>query len=391
MRETRKKKNNEVERINTILEETIKSIDHSREKIMGIVEHARNECLKIEAELNEIQEKVEKVIEEVDRLTIEEKRSRSHLSKVSKNYNIYSEKDIKDAYDIANEIRVELLLKVEEEKTLRQNRTLKELSLKSAIETFEKAENAGKTVSIAGEYLRGNLDEVLFTIDVLNKRQLLGIKVIEAQEEERHRIARDMHDGPAQSLANIIVKAELCERLMAMDPENSKEELKNLKGIARDTLSDIRKTIYNLRPMSLDDLGLIPTLERYIYDFNEEYWTGVELNIVGKSYPLKPAIEVAVFRVIQESLNNIAKHSEANAATVSLEYMPEKLNIVVSDDGVGFNKEGLVKNQDYNKSGFGLVSIRERVELLDGKLLIRTAPGLGTRLTVSLPVTKEEK
>ena len=357
---------------------------------MEIVEHARIECIKIEEELNEIKLKVEKVIEEVDLLDIEEKKSRAYLAKVSKNYNIYCEKDIKDAYDRGNELRVQLLLKREEEKILRERRTEKELRLKSAIEVYEKSEKVGKFVRIASEYLKGNLDEILFTIDVLNKRQLLGIKVIEAQEEERRRIARDMHDGPAQSMANIVVKAELCEKLMDIDEKRSREELKDLKTIAKNTLDDIRKTIYNLRPMSLDDLGLIPTLERYIYNFNEEFWTNTELNIIGEIYELKPAIEVAVFRIIQESLNNIAKHSNANNAIVSIEFLPKKLNISITDDGVGFDVQKIAETSDYNNGGFGLISIRERVELLEGTLNIKTAPGFGTKLIISLPLIEEE-
>jgi len=379
-------KDNKVARVNKILEDTINSIDNSKEEIMEIVEHARIECIKIEEELNEIKLKVEKVIEEVDLLDIEEKKSRAYLAKVSKNYNIYCEKDIKDAYDRANELRVQLLLKREKEKILRERRTEKELRLKSAIEVYEKSEKVGKFVRIASEYLKGNLDEILFTIDVLNKRQLLGIKVIEAQEEERRRIARDMHDGPAQSMANIVVKAELCEKLMDIDEKRSREELKDLKTIAKNTLDDIRKTIYNLRPMSLDDLGLIPTLERYIYNFNEEFWTNTELNIIGEIYELKPAIEVAVFRIIQESLNNIAKHSNANNAIVSIEFLPKKLNISITDDGVGFDVQKIAETSDYNNGGFGLISIRERVELLEGTLNIKTAPGFGTKLIISLPL-----
>ena len=384
-------KDNKVARVNKILEDTINSIDNSKEEIMEIVEHARIECIKIEEELNEIKLKVEKVIEEVDLLDIEEKKSRAYLAKVSKNYNIYCEKDIKDAYDRANELRVQLLLKREKEKILRERRTEKELRLKSAIEVYEKSEKVGKFVRIASEYLKGNLDEILFTIDVLNKRQLLGIKVIEAQEEERRRIARDMHDGPAQSMANIVVKAELCEKLMDIDEKRSREELKDLKTIAKNTLDDIRKTIYNLRPMSLDDLGLIPTLERYIYNFNEEFWTNTELNIIGEIYELKPAIEVAVFRIIQESLNNIAKHSNANNAIVSIEFLPKKLNISITDDGVGFDVQKIAETSDYNNGGFGLISIRERVELLEGTLNIKTAPGFGTKLIISLPLIEEEE
>ncbi len=135
----------------------------------------------------------------------------------------------------------------------------------------------GKSVSVASEYLQGNMDEILLTVDDLNKRQYLGIKIIEAQEEERQRLARDIHDGPAQSMANIIVKTELCERLMDIDQVRAKSELENLKVIVKDTLKDVREIIFDLRPMSLDDLGLIPTLERYIYDFSED--TGIETSL----------------------------------------------------------------------------------------------------------------
>lgn len=382
---------NNVAKINKILEDTINSIEHSKEEIMGIIEHAEKQCIEIQEELKKIKLKVEEVIREVDNLIIEERKSRIYLSRVSKNYYTYNEKDIKCAYDRANELRVQLLLKKEEEKLLIERRTKKELALKSAIEVYEKSRNAGRTMSIAGEYLKGNLDEVLYTIDTLNKRQLLGIKVIEAQEEERHRIARDMHDGPAQSMANIIVKAELCERLMDVDIDRSKEELKNLKSIAKATLDDIRETIYNLRPMSLDDLGLIPTLERYIYEFNKVTRTNVELNVLGDVYELQSGIEVAVFRVVQESLNNVAKHSKANNAIVSIEFLPGRLNITISDDGVGFDKKQVEKTQGYDKGGFGLINIKERVELLEGELNIKTSPGLGTRIIISLPLMEEEK
>ena len=276
MEEIAANKNNKIVKVNEILENTINSIEHSKDEIIEITEHARQECMKIEEELNEIKLKVETVIEEVDTLIIDEKRGRAHLANVSKNFNTYGEEDIKDAYDRANELRVQLLIKQEEEKILRERRTEKELSLKSILEVYERAKNVGKSVKIASEYLKGNLDDIIFTMDDLNKKQLLGIKVIEAQEEERQRLARDMHDGPAQSMANIVVKAELCEKLMEIDKERSKGELKNLKEIAKYALEDIRKTIYDLRPMSLDDLGLIPTLERYICNFNNDSSINVE-------------------------------------------------------------------------------------------------------------------
>ena len=390
MEEIAANKNNKIVKVNEILENTINSIEHSKDEIIEITEHARQECIKVEEELNEIKLKVETVIEEVDTLIIDEKRGRAHLANVSKNFNTYGEEDIKDAYDRANELRVQLLIKQEEEKILRERRTEKELSLKSILEVYERAKNVGKSVKIASEYLKGNLDDIIFTMDDLNKKQLLGIKVIEAQEEERQRLARDMHDGPAQSMANIVVKAELCEKLMEIDKERSKGELKNLKGIAKYALEDIRKTIYDLRPMSLDDLGLIPTLERYICNFNNDSSINVELKILGNIYELESAIEIAVFRVIQEGLNNIFKHSKANNATISIEFLLDRLNISIIDDGLGFDVKEINSTGSNINSGFGLINIRERVELLGGTFHIKSLPGSGTKLIIFLPIIEEE-
>ena len=381
---------NKVGRVNNILQKTIQSIDSSKEEILEIVEYSRKECIKLEEELNEIRFRVDKVIEEVDALEIEERRSRINLSRVSKNFDINTENDIKDAYDKANELRIALLLKREEEKVLREKREEKEFNLKSAIEVYEKIEQVGKTVGVASEFLKGNLDEIIDTVDDLNKRQLLGIKVIEVQEEERKRLARDIHDGAAQSIANILLKAELCEKLINMNENRAIEELQNLKTITKDTLNDIRKTIYDLRPMSLDDLGLIPTLKRYIYDFNENTWINVELNIVGEPYELEPAIEVAIFRIIQESLNNIVKHSKASNAMISIEFLIDKIKLVISDNGIGFDMEEINNTHSVNE-GFGLISIRERTELLQGEFDIKSTSNSGTRLIVSIPLIEEEK
>jgi two-component system sensor histidine kinase DegS len=379
-----------VDRINEILQETIHSIENSREEIFEIVERTRIEYKKIEDELNEIKEKVDKIIKEVDLLEIEEKKGRAYLSTVSKNFNIYTEKDIREAYDKANAIRIQLLFKREEEKALIERRGNKELRLKSAMEVYKKAENVGKSVSVATEYLKGNLDEILFTVDDLNKRQFLGIKIIEAQEEERQRLARDIHDGPAQSMANILIKTELCERLMNIDQQRSREELQNLRTVVKGTLKDIRKIIYDLRPMSLDDLGLIPTLERHIYNFMEDTGIDVELNIVGNIKKMESGIEIAVFRIVQESLSNIIKHSQASKVKILVEFSPERFNLSIIDNGIGFDVEEVNKVGRTTTGGFGLMNIRERVELLDGKLQISSSLGIGTKINMYIPLIEEE-
>lgn len=385
-----KENSTKVDRVSEILENIISSIEKSKEEILEIVEYARSECINLEQELERVREKVDKVIIEVDKLDLEERKARIFLSTVSKNFNIYDEDDIKDAYYQANKIRINLLLKREEEKNLREQRNDKELRLKRAIKAYEKAESVGKSVSVATGYLKGNLDEIIFTIDDLDNRQSFGIKIIEAQEEERQKLSRDIHDGPAQSMANILIKSELCEKLMDIDKKKAREELQNLRCIAKGTLKDIRKIIYDLRPMSLDDLGLIPTLERYILNFVEDTGIKIDLRVIGTMQSLEPVIEVAIFRIVQESLNNIMKHSKGTFAQITIEYSIQRLNIFIKDNGMGFEMEK-DKNKSINRNyGFGLTSIRERIELLGGNFNVNTAPGKGTKLNMYIPLMEGE-
>lgn len=379
-----------IQRINDILQKTIGFVEDCKEEIVAIVEQARNEVKRAEQELNAIKEQVQNVAAQVDRLEIEEKKSRAYLSNVNKNFHIYSEEDFKEAYDRANKIRIQLLLKRGEEKLLIKKRREQELRLKAAINAYNRANKVWKSISVASEYLKGNLDEILSTVDHLNKKQALVIKMIEVQEEEKQKIAMDIHDGPAQSMAHLLIKAELCERLMDIDKERFRQEMANFKSLARETLKELRKTIFDLRPMSLDDLGLIATLERYIDNFIEYTGIHVDFKVVGQEYPLKKSIEISVFRMIQEALSNIRKHSKATEANVTIEFSPTRLNVSISDNGIGFNVDALTQDGDMSISGYGLANMRERAELLGGNLTIRSAPYKGTRINFYISITKGE-
>ena len=376
-------------RINEILSDTIKAIESGKYEIVEIVEHMRNEYKKVQEELKVVQEKALQVIDEVDYLEAEERKSRLKLATVSKNFNIYSEKDIKDAYEKANDFRITLTVKKEEEKRYIEKRKELEMRLKETFEVLKKAEKVNGQVSVAMEYLKGNIDDILQTVDGLSKKQFLGIKIIEAQEEERQRVARDIHDGPAQSMANVLVKAELCERLMEIDVDRTKEELKNLKEAVRFTLKDVRKIIYDLRPMSLDDLGLVPTLERYVYNYSRDANIQVNLNIVGNVNKVEKAIETTFFRIVQEALNNVRKHSKAKNVDISVESTPTRLNLLIADDGIGFNLDDN-KEIDPMVGGFGIISMKERAELLNGKVQVKSSPGRGTKVYLSIPLNEEE-
>lgn len=378
-----------IKRLNEILETTVKTITDSKDEVFEIVNFSRNDYKRLEEELNLLQSKVRDILIEVERLEVLDRRSRNNLSIKSKNFDQYTEQDIRDAYDLANETRIQLALRREEEKNLLLRRKELEIRLRNAYDIFKRAEKLNKQISVAAEYLMGNVDNIVETVDELSKKHYLGIKIIEAQEEERLRVARDIHDGPAQSLANVIVKAELCEKLINIDVDRTKKELSNLKSVIRGTLGDVRKIIYDLRPMSLDDLGLVPTLEKHISIFEED--TGIEVNFktIGSLNNLEPAMQIALFRITQESLSNIWKHSKANTVSIILEKSMEKINLSISDNGIGFDLENYKIDHNSVSKGFGLMSIKERVELLEGVFNITSSRDYGTKLTLSLPLREE--
>lgn len=378
------------QRLSDILNNTINSISSSKDELIEIVDYSMKECNRLERELEQIQVKVNSSILAVEQLEKCDRIGRNNLLKKNKEFDKYNEESMKSAYTIANQARIDLLLKIEEEKNYRERRKEIEIRLKSAMDIYGKAENISSQINIASDYLMGNVYDISESIDQLSQKHYLGIRIMEAQEEERHRLARDIHDGPAQSVANIILKAELCERLIEIDRERSINELAGLKEIARDSLREIRKTIYNLRPMSLEDLGLIPTLERYIDIFQEDTQIFIKLTTYGSFNGIESVIHVPVFRIIQEALNNIRKHSEANSASIIIECTQTNLNLAIIDDGIGFNPKISRDNSNPLEGGFGLMNIKERVEILNGTINIISSAYKGTKINIFIPLEGDE-
>ena len=373
-----------IDRLNEIIKNTVEVIEKSKNEIFDIAENARSECRHIEDELYLVRNKTLGIIREVDELKLQEIEGRHRLMIVSKNIKDYNEDDIRIAYDRAKDLQIQFVIKQNEEQQLIHRRNDLERRLKLSKETTAKAESLVSKVGVAMGYLSGGLTDLSEQLDDIREKQTLGIKIIKAQEEERKRVAREIHDGPAQLMANLIIKTELCERLVDRDPAQVKMELNSLKELARISLKDVRKIIYDLRPMSLDDLGLIPTVQRFISNYMDETKQNVELHVFGGLVPLAPIVELASFRIIQEALNNVRKHAGASNVHVKLEFTKKSIKLVVSDNGKGFNKEN-VKSHDLD-GGYGLLSIKERVDLLNGKLDVISTPGKGTKIFASIPL-----
>ncbi len=302
---------------------------------------------------------------------------------VSRDFKYHTETDIKRAYETAQASQLELVVLQEHERSLRLQRDSIERALRNLEDTVKKAEQLVSQVGVATEVLRGNLKELSGQLDTMQQRQWLGLRIIRAQEEERRRLARDMHDGPAQMLANVMLRAEICERLLDADLAQVRGELRSLKEVVRGSIKDIRKVIFDLRPMALDDLGLVPALKRYISDVKEQRGLLVELSVQGLDRRMPSVVEVAGFRIVQEGLNNVLKHARAAKVQVKIEFGKDALLISITDDGQGFAvDEALTERGEH----FGLLSMRERVQLLEGTCQIESAPGRGSSVMVRLPI-----
>ena len=372
-----------------IINKTIKALDSGKKEIIEIAENSRKECTRLKTELETLKQQVIDILTEIEGLENVLKKSKKTLFEVNNNFQKYSQDELATAYQTADDLRVKLAVKREQESFLIRRRNDLEIRIKDSLKTLEKADSLIGHVGIALEYLSSDIKGVGEQLDNLQQKQYLGLRIIEAQEDERKRVAREIHDGPAQSISNAVIKAEICERLLDKNILEAKIELQNLKKVMRDSLQEVRKIIYNLRPMALDDLGLLPTLERYVISFKESTGINVTFKYRGIDEAIKPVISLTVFRIVQEALNNVLKHSESKTASVILEKIDNTLSIVIYDNGKGFDSKTINNTNKDLSGGFGLFSMKERVALLEGEINVVSEEQKGTRINIHIPLIDE--
>jgi len=213
------------------------------------------------------------------------------------------------------------------------------------------------------------------------QEQLLG-KVITAQEEERKRVARELHDEVGQALTMIMMDLAQTRDILPKEAREAKKRVSQSRSIAERTLIDLRKLIYELRPEVLDQLGLVAALRSYIKSRLQSEDIEVQLNLNEMQNQLTPEVETILFRVVQEAINNIVRHSRATIVEIKMEIVDSVVVATVKDNGIGFNVGAKLANIE----SFGLLGIRERVAFVGGGLSIESKVGHGSCLKVSIPL-----
>ena len=369
--------------LDKIVKQTIAAVERGKSQMFDIYEAARAEMENVKKDVERVKQQAADIILKVDELERYERRSRLRLMEVSRNFHIYAEQDVKTAYEETSQLQVDLAVARAQEQNLRQQRDGLEVRLKSLKDTVKKAEELVSQVGAALGFMGNQMGGVILHLESMQQRQLFGAKIIKAQEEERRRVAREIHDGPAQSMANVVFRAEVCERLIDTDIERSKAELRALREQVRDCLKETRKIIFDLRPMTLDDLGLVPTIRRILDTFRERIGVMTEIRVMGEEKRLDSHFEIGLFRIIQEALHNIEKHAKATHVIVRIEFNLKAISVIIQDDGKGFDSAETVGSES-----FGLMGIRERVDLLSGELNIKSEKNQGTKVTIKVPLVK---
>lgn len=224
----------------------------------------------------------------------------------------------------------------------------------------------------------------------MNQEKKYISQIIDAQEKERTRISRELHDELGQALTAIKYNLEIVERDLPENLLGVRERLKEVEILSGQLLGQLRQLSHDLRPPMLDDLGLVPTLRWYIENYGKRLKIQTHYEAIGFREKLNAEIETALYRVIQEALTNIAKHAQADEVDIRLNRVDSAITVTVTDNGVGFDPQDIL-NMDIQKRGFGIMGMQERVSSLGGRIDILSRPAVGTQVAIEIPLGIPER
>jgi two-component system sensor histidine kinase DegS len=331
-----------------------------KEQVQTDLEQSRRELKEIGLMLEQSQLEVNKIAQRNASIA-------AHLQQIQGQFNSLPRADIRMAYDSALDSQQRLFVMRGQLDKLQSDRTHLARYIALMEKVLQTMDGGPAQSGLAGA--SGHSVEMM----------------IQAQEAERQRLSRMMHDGPAQALSNFILQTEIAMRLFDLDQQKAREELENLKVSATGAFRRVRDFIFELRPMMLDDLGLVPTLKRYVDAWKDQSGLDARLMVTGKERRLESYEEVMIFRAIQELLNNAARHSGATAVKIQMDLGDGIVKVTVDDDGKGFEQSAIQE-----KGGMGLKVMRDRVEMLNGNMEVDSSMGQGTRVTFQLPTLEAQ-
>ena len=345
-----------------------------------LIETITQEIKRVREKLNELKVQIDQTQLVVDREQHRNADIAGELRTLQDNIETVPRQDIRTKYDEALEARFRLTTMRGQLEKFQNTRDMLEQQQALLSHTLNRLQgvDAMPAVSGSGEAATG-------------KGGVNIVRIIQAQEDERQRLARQMHDGPAQSLTNFILQAEICQRLFDRNPARAAEELNNLKSVASVTFQKVREFIFDLRPMMLDDLGVVPTVRRYVDNFKEKNDINIKLDILGEERRLQTHREVMIFRGIQELMAMSRDYANASEISILLDISSDTIKITVADNGRGFDADQAFSGEEgsHDPRASALVTLREKFELIGGSVSTFSGEDQGTEVRLELPASDD--
>lgn len=344
---------------------------------------ARDELLDlVTAEMKRTRDKLTELKVQIDQtqLVVDREQQRNadvatELRTIQDNIETVPRQDIKQKYDEALDARFRLTTmrgQLEKFQSTREQLERDQTLFSKVLNQLQGVDALPSTAEQEGGMTKGGINIV---------------RIIQAQEEERQRLARQMHDGPAQSLTNFILQTEICQRWFDRNPARAAEELVELKNIAGITFQKVRDFIFDLRPMMLDDLGVLPTVRRYVDSFKEKNDIEVRLDILGEERRLQTHREVLIFRTLQELMAHARDYANAEEIDIKLDMSGSPIRVVVEDNGRGFDANAAFSGEEnfHDPRVQALITRRETLELVGGSVQVMSGETEGTSVRIDIP------
>ena len=344
------------------------------EELRALAAEVRQDVEPQELELKELDVLIKQTAAEVDRLTALRNETAKRLREVEVNLEHFARSDIARSYAESAEAQMRLFMM--------QSR-LEQLEYKR--QTLERnRRNLLRFVALASQL---PADSEVAEDEVVSPREIVS-RVVQAEEDERQRCAQAIHDGAAQTLANLVLRMQLCQRLLDTDEPRARRELSDLQEALAIALQRARQLIYDLRPLTLEELGLQTTIQKYVQVIADRAEVPIELRMSRFEERLDTAVEAALYRLVEEALGNALRHAQASKIRVTVGFEDTTFRATVEDDGVGFDPPATIRAARQNRH-LGLASMLERAALLGGSVTFDSSRGKGTRVHVEVPLPRE--
>lgn len=372
-----------------IMEKTIFTLEANKNTVVSIIKNLQLEYEKKKQELLTINAQLPEVFAEVEHLSLLDKQLRQKLALASSDFSERGHRNLKDIFDYAYTIHDQLLKASENEKFLRNRRDALSIELRNSKVHIEQAEGMAQQLLVSLSYLQNGVNQLVDTPsdNTLSDESLMHyLAFYKCVENEKLRIARDLHDGPAQHIASVQMRIDFCKTIIHQDLTQGLILLDQLKYDLTTTLTDIRDILFNLNPAPLEKNGLKKSIENMLHTVFSKHHTIINFYYDLNTPDIPTALQTTIYRIVQELVHNIKKHAHANHIVLRLSGCTQFIYIHIQDNGTGFSIPEDFEVFSVHKKSYGLLNISTRVQELKGQFKVTSEKDKGTLFKIQLPL-----